>query len=78
MQEKDYIVPVTWQMCGLIKVKAKSAEEAFMKVKEDEEDFPLPKEKEYVDASFEPSYDTPEMIEEYTKMYENGELKGEI
>ena len=78
MQEKDYIVPVTWQMCGFIKVKATSAEEAFTKVKEDSEDYPLPKVQNYVDASFEPSFDTDEMIEEYTKMYENGELKGEI
>jgi hypothetical protein len=77
-EEKDYIVPVTWEMCGFIKVKAKSPYEAFMKVKNDEEDYPLPKEKNYVDASFAPSFDTEEMIEEYTKMYKNGELKGEI
>lgn len=75
---KDYIVPVTWEMCGFIKVKAESAHEAFTKVKNDEEDYPLPQIKNYVDASFAPSFDTEEMIEEYTKMYENGELEGEI
>ena len=75
---KEWIVPVTWEMCGFIKVKATSAYEAFMKVKEDDEDYPLPKIKSYVDASFAPSFDTEEMIEEYTKMYENGELKGDI
>lgn len=77
-QEKEFIVPVTWEMCGLIKVKANSPYKAFMKVKNDEEYYSLPKVQNYVDASFAPSFDTEEMIEEYTKMYENGELKGEI
>lgn len=72
--EKYYIVPVTWEMCGFVKVKAKSAEHAFDKVKDDEEGYPLPEEKNYIEGSFSPSFDTPEMIEEYTKMYEKGEL----
>ena len=76
MEEKEYIVPVTWEMCGFIKVKANSPYEAFMKVKNDEENYPLPEEKTYVDASFTPSFDTEEMIEEYTKMYhEEGIIK---
>ena len=73
--EKYYIVPVSWEMCGLIKVKAKSAEEAFMKVKNDEEDYPLPEEGNYVDASFSPTYNDVETIEDYTKMYEKGKLR---
>lgn len=74
-QEKEWIVPVTWEMCGFVKVKAESAYDAFIKVKKDEEDYPLPFEDHYVDASFGPSFDTEEMIEDYTKMYEEGELK---
>lgn len=73
-EQKEWIVPVTWEMCGFIKVKAKDTYEAFNKVKNDEEDYPLPEEKEYVDGSFQPSFDTDEMIETYTKMYKKGEL----
>lgn len=74
MGEQEYIVPVTWEMCGFIKVKANSPYEAYMKVKNDEEYYPLPNRKEYVDASFAPSFDTEEMVEEYTKMYQEGKL----
>ena len=73
-EQKEWIVPVTWEMCGLIKVKAKSASDAFNKVKNDEEDYELPLEKNYVDGSFTTSYDTEEMIENYTKMYKEGKI----
>ena len=73
-EQKEWIVPVTWEMCGLIKVKAKSASDAFNKVKNDEEDYELPLEKNYVDGSFTTSYDTEEMIEDYTKMYKEGKI----
>lgn len=73
--QKEWVVPVTWEMCGFIKVKAKSAYDAFAKVKNDEEDYPLPENKTYVDASFSPSFDSEEMVEEYTKMYKEGKIK---
>ena len=73
--DKEFIVPVTWEVCSLIKVKANSAYEAFMKVQEDTDDFPLPEKSSYIDGSFGPSFDTEEMIETYTEMYEKGELR---
>lgn len=75
IEEKEFIVPVTWEMCGFIKVKAQTSYNAFIKVKNDVEDYPLPEKGSYIDGSFGPSFDTEEMIEEYTKMYEKGELK---
>ena len=72
--EKEYIVPVTWEMFGLIKVKASGALEAYEKVKNDIEDYKLPETSYYVDGSFEPSFETEEMVKEYTKMYEKGEI----
>ena len=72
--EKEYIVPVAWEMCGLLKVKASSALEAYEKIKYDIEDYALPEVSYYVDGSFEPSFDTEDMVEIYTEMYENGEI----
>ena len=73
--EKEYIVPVAWEMVGFLKVKASSAEEAFDKVFYDKEDYPLPDDGYYVDGSFSPSCDNHEMVEDYTRMYDRGELK---
>ena len=39
---QEWIVPVTWEACGFIKVRAESAEEACRKVHEDTDDYPLP------------------------------------
>ncbi len=46
-----YQIPVIWECWGRITVEANSVEEAFRKVDEDEEDFPLP-EGEYIDGSW--------------------------
>lgn len=72
---KDYIVPVTWEVCGFIKVRAESAEDACQKVHDNPDEYPLPYQSEYVDASFDISGDIEEaaaMSEIYTKDYESG------
>lgn len=74
MAEKEYIVPVCWEMCGLVKVKASSADEAIDKVIQDNEDYPLPEDSYYVDGSFAPSYNEADTVEHFTELYEKGEL----
>lgn len=73
--DKEFIVPVSWEMIGLLKVTASSAEEAYDKVKMDLEDYPLPEHSHYADGSFSPACDETETIEHYTNMYEKGEIK---
>lgn len=73
--EKEWIVPVTYEVCGFIKVKAASAEEACQKVHEDSDDYPLPYQPEYIDGSYDISGDIEEatfLTEHYTKEYESG------
>ena len=66
LPNQEWIVPVVWEVCGFIKVRAESAEEACRKVHEDVDDYSLPCQSEYVDASF----DIPGDIEETTAMSE--------
>ena len=49
---KTYKIPVSWECCGFVSVKAKSVEDALVKFQEQEDDFPLPTESEYIDGSF--------------------------
>jgi hypothetical protein len=73
--EKDWIVPVTWEACGFIKVKAESAEQACSMVHENPDEYPLPYQSEYIDGSFDISGDVHEagaMSEIFTKDYESG------
>lgn len=75
--EKDFLVPVTWESYGIIKVKASSPEEACQKVHDNPDDYPLPSRHEYVDSSFDISGDVEEaaaMSEMFTKEYESGKL----
>lgn len=74
-KDKEFIVPVTWEACGFIKVTAASAEEACQMVHENPDDYPLPYQSEYVDASFDISGDIEEaaaMSEIFTKDYNDG------
>lgn len=74
-KDKEFIVPVSWEMIGFLKVKAASADEAYHKVRMDLEDYPLPEQSCYADGSFSPACEEAEIIELYTDMYEKGELK---
>lgn len=72
---QDWIVPVTWEACGFIKVRADSATEACQLVHDNPDEYPLPYQYEYVDASFDISgnvEEASEMTEIYTKDYESG------
>ena len=62
-------------MCGFIKICAESAEEACRKVHKNIDDYPLPCQSEYVDASFDISGDieeTTDMSKIYTSDYNSG------
>lgn len=75
LPNQEWIVPVTWEACGFIKVRAESAEEACKKVHEDADDYPLPYQSEYVDASFDISgsiEEATEMSKIYTSNYNSG------
>ena len=72
---RDWIVPVTWEACGFIKVRANNATEACQHVHDNPDEYPLPYQSEYVDASFDISgnvEEASEMTEIYTKDYESG------
>ena len=75
LPNQEWIVPVTWEVCGFIKVRAESAEEACKKVHEDVDDYPLPYQSEYVDESFDISgsiEEATEMSKIYTSDYNSG------
>ena len=75
LPNQEWIVPVTWEVCGFIKVQASSAEEACQKVHDNPDNFPLPKQSNYIDASFDISGDISEassLSEIYTNNYYNG------
>lgn len=78
-QEKEFIVPVEWSVCGFVKIRAANAETAIQLVHQDDGDIPLPStpSAEYLDGSYGVSgYDNLEeciaMVEEYTKSHEAG------
>ena len=73
----EWIVPVTWEAYGFIKVRAKSAEEAVILVHNNPDDYPLPHESNYVDSSFDISGDIEESIAlstMFTNDYKTGKL----
>ena len=81
LPNQEWIVPVTWEAFGFIKVRAESAEEACRKVHENADDYPLPRQSEYVDASFDISgsiEETAEMSKIYTSNYNSGKWRQDL
>ena len=60
-------LPVIWEVCGFVKVEAESIEAAIEYFNRNSDHIPLPKEFEYVDASFALADPEPEFIEQYNK-----------
>lgn len=56
--EPIWDVPVTWQMWGVMKIRAKTLDKATKKAVENQ---PLPKDAYYVDDSCEVDYDSPHL-----------------
>lgn len=49
---KEWTIPVTWSVCGKVKVKADTLEEAMDKALTDDS-IPLPEDSDYIDGSWE-------------------------
>lgn len=74
-KKKEWIVPVTWEACGFIKVRADSALEAAQLVRDNPDEYPLPYDSEYVEGSFDISGEADEvaaLTEIYTKEFGQG------
>lgn len=78
-EEKEFIIPVEWSMCGFVKVKATSAEEAIKRIADDNSDISVPSDERsyYIEDSFAVSaYESTDecvsMVNVYTEDYERG------
>ena len=60
----EWTIPVTWEMCGKVKVRAATIEEAMEIAKDEEGVIPLPDDGDYVDSSWHLSYEDPEEVRE--------------
>jgi hypothetical protein len=70
---REYVVPVTWQMRGFVKICAESIEEAIARA-ENADDMPIPTDSEYVNGSCQIENDDAESVEMYTNAYDSGDL----
>lgn len=70
--KKTWRIPVTFQMCGLVDVEAATLHEAMLRVQDDDNDFPLPSDKEYVEGSWELTHPIDE-VELVRQCYNNGQ-----
>jgi hypothetical protein len=62
------ILPVTWEVCGFVKVEARDIESAIAIFNETSDNIPLPAEHEYVDGSFALTDSDPDFV----KLYNTG------
>lgn len=62
----EWIVPVVWESCGFVKVKADTATEACQAVHDNPEHYPIPFQSEYI----EDSYGLPGEVEEISALSE--------
>lgn len=72
MQEKtkEWTIPVCWEVCSTVTVRAATLEGALRYVQEDPDDMPLPTDTDYIDGSFGPSMDD---VEEIRQLYNGGQ-----
>lgn len=69
---KMWKIPVTWEMCGIVEIEAKTLQEAMDCAKDDEEEIPLPDDSIYVDGSWKLSYNSSE-VDYVRKSFNNGQ-----
>ena len=65
--EKEYKIPVTWEVFSTIKVQAETLEKAYDWAQEHLDEIPLGDNTDYVDGSYQISADSPEACEIYNK-----------
>lgn len=66
LENRDYVLPVTWMMSGFVTVHGVSVEDAVENFKEKMDDIPLPH-GDYVDSSFELSTEDTDEIMAYNQ-----------
>ena len=49
---KTWVIPVTWEVCGKVSVKANTLQEAMTIARDEAGEVPLPDESDYVDGSW--------------------------
>ena len=65
--DKEFIIPVTWEVFSRIKVQAATLEEAFSWAEEHLDEIPLGDDTDYVDGSYELSAEGAEECEIYNR-----------
>jgi hypothetical protein len=70
---KEYVIPITWQMQGFVKIKAETAEEALATVT-NADDIPIPADAKYIEGSCQVYNDDINSIELYTDAYSKNDL----
>lgn len=60
----EWTIPVTWEMCGTVRISAATLEEAMAIAKDEEGVIPLPDNSEYVDGSWRLSYESADELRE--------------
>ena len=60
----EWTIPVTWEMCGTVKVRAATIEEAKVIAKDEDGVIPLPDDGDYVDSSWQLTYSDAEEVRE--------------
>lgn len=62
---KEYLIPVTVEMAGMVAIQAETAEKAIKIAQDHIDELPIPSVKEYIDGSYEVETD-PEIVELYS------------
>lgn len=63
--QKVFTLPVTWELCGFVKIRANNLTEAMEKFRETSDNIALPENGEYVDGSFSLSSEDEQLIKFY-------------
>lgn len=63
--KKEYLIPVSFEMCGMLVIRAESAKQAIKLAEENIDMLPIPSNKSYVDGSYRVETD-PDIINIYT------------
>jgi hypothetical protein len=66
-EEKEWTIPVVWTVCGTVKIKAQTLEDAVDAFQESIDHIKLPDNADYVEGSFELAADDLEYIKAFNK-----------
>lgn len=64
-EDEEWVLPVTWEVCGFVKVKGSTLEEAIENFDRDIDYIPLPTDSSYVDGSFDLTSRDDEFVQSY-------------